>query len=63
VVAGSAGDALFGPFRDALINDSALLAEYNTLKLGLDGEDYDRYTEEKGKFVERVLREINRRGG
>lgn len=59
VVAGSAGDALFEPFRDALISDPALLAEYNALKLRLDGEDYERYTSEKGKFVERVLREIN----
>jgi GrpB-like predicted nucleotidyltransferase (UPF0157 family) len=36
VVAGSASDELFGPFRDALIGDPALLAEYNALKLRLD---------------------------
>jgi GrpB-like predicted nucleotidyltransferase (UPF0157 family) len=59
VVAGSATDAFFGPFRDALIGDPALLAEYNRLKQSLDGVDYDRYTEAKGEFVERVLREIN----
>jgi GrpB-like predicted nucleotidyltransferase (UPF0157 family) len=55
VVAGSADDALFEPFRDALIRDPALLAEYNALKRRLDGEDYDRYTDVKGAFVERVL--------
>ena len=54
-VAGSADEALFGPFREALIRDPALLAEYNALKLRLDGEDYERYTEAKGEFVERVL--------
>ena len=54
-VAGSTDDALFGPFRDALIADPALLAEYNTLKLGLDGADYEHYTDVKGAFVERVL--------
>jgi GrpB-like predicted nucleotidyltransferase (UPF0157 family) len=54
-VAGSADDALFGPFREALIRAPALLAEYNALKLRLDGEDYERYTEVKGEFVERVL--------
>jgi GrpB-like predicted nucleotidyltransferase (UPF0157 family) len=52
---GSAEDALFGPFRDALIRDPALLEEYNALKLRLDGEQYDRYTEEKAAFIERVL--------
>ena len=54
-VAGSADDALFGPFRDALIADPALLAQYNALKRGLDGADYEHYTDEKGAFVERVL--------
>lgn len=54
-VAGSADDALFGPFRDALIADPALLEEYNALKRGLDGADYERYTDVKGAFVERVL--------
>ncbi len=62
VVAGSAGDRLFGPFRDALIRDPALLAEYNALKRGLDGADYEAYTERKGEFVERVLRELGRPG-
>ena len=55
VVAGSADDALFAPFRDALIADPALLAQYNALKLSLDGADYERYTDAKGAFVERVL--------
>jgi len=59
VVAGSADDRLFGPFRDALIRDPALLAQYNELKRRLDGSDYEHYTERKGKFIERVLREIN----
>lgn len=54
-VAGSAEDLLFGPFRAALIGDPALLEEYNALKLGLDGERYERYTEVKGAFIERVL--------
>ncbi len=59
VVAGSASDALFGPFRDALIADPALLAEYNALKLRLDGESYERYTTMKGAFVEDVLQKFN----
>ncbi len=59
VVAGSTDDRLFGPFRDALIRDPALLAQYNELKRHLDGADYERYTEQKGRFVERVLREIS----
>ncbi|HYH87883.1 MAG TPA: GrpB family protein [Solirubrobacteraceae bacterium] len=54
-VAGSSDDALFAPFRDALIADPALLAQYNALKLSLDGAEYDRYTDAKGAFVERVL--------
>lgn len=57
VVAGSDADGFFGPFRDALINDPALLAEYNELKLRLDGLDYASYTERKGEFVENVLRQ------
>ena len=52
---------MFGPFRDELINDPALLAEYNALKQRLDGEEYERYTAKKGAFVERVLREISSR--
>ena len=32
VVGGCADDALFGPFRDPLINEPALLAQYNALK-------------------------------
>lgn len=55
VVAGSASDALFGPFRDALIADPALLAEYNALKQRLDGHSYEHYTATKGAFVEDVL--------
>ena len=54
-VAGSADDARFGPFRDALIAEPALLARYNALKRGLDGADYEHYTDVKGAFVERVL--------
>lgn len=57
VVGGSVDDALFAPFRDALIDDPRLLEEYNALKLELDGAEYERYTAEKGRFVERVLRE------
>ena len=54
-VAGSADDALFAPFRDALIADPELLAQYNALKRSLDGAEYERYTAAKGSFVERVL--------
>jgi GrpB-like predicted nucleotidyltransferase (UPF0157 family) len=59
VIAGSAEDAFFGPFRDALIKEPALLAEYNRLKRSLDGADYASYTTAKGEFVERALRAIN----
>lgn len=62
VVSGSSDDCLFGPFRDALIRDANLLAEYNGLKKRLDGADYDRYTERKAKFIERVLCAIQRPG-
>jgi GrpB-like predicted nucleotidyltransferase (UPF0157 family) len=55
VVTGSADDALFGPFRDALIRDPRLLSDYNALKRRLDGEDYQHYTDVKGKFVRDVL--------
>jgi GrpB-like predicted nucleotidyltransferase (UPF0157 family) len=61
VVAGSAGDALFGPFRDALVGDPALLIEYNALKLQYDGEDYERYTDVKAEFVKRVLASLGPR--
>jgi GrpB-like predicted nucleotidyltransferase (UPF0157 family) len=54
-VAGSADDALFAPFRDALIADPGLLAQYNALKRSLDGADLAHYTTAKGAFVERVL--------
>jgi GrpB-like predicted nucleotidyltransferase (UPF0157 family) len=59
VVEGSDADGFFGPFRDALISSPALLAKYNQLKQGLDGLDYERYTERKGQFIERVLRDLN----
>ena len=61
VVRGSEPDRFFGPFRDALIGSDALLAEYNALKLRLDGLEYERYTELKGQFIERVLSEQNHR--
>ena len=61
VVTGSEADRFFGPFRDALISSQTLLAEYNELKLRLDGLEYERYTEQKGQFIERVLRELNDR--
>lgn len=63
VVAGSDADGLFAPFRDALIDDPALLDEYNELKLSLDGLDYRTYTERKGAFVEKVLREASEQRG
>ena len=61
VVSGSVEDAFFGPFRDELIDDPALLAEYNALKQSLDGADYERYTAEKGQFIERVLQRLKGR--
>ena len=57
-VAGSQEDRFFGPFRDALIADPELLAEYNALKRRLDGAEYERYTDAKAEFVERTLREL-----
>jgi GrpB-like predicted nucleotidyltransferase (UPF0157 family) len=59
VVDGLDADGFFRPFRDALISTPGLLAEYNRLKLRLDGLDYERYTEQKGEFIERVLRDLN----
>jgi GrpB-like predicted nucleotidyltransferase (UPF0157 family) len=55
VVAGSRDEALFEPFLDALRGDPALLDEYNALKRRLDGSDYERYTREKGDFIERAM--------
>jgi GrpB-like predicted nucleotidyltransferase (UPF0157 family) len=55
VVAGSRDDALFGPFRRAMIADPELLAAYNDLKRRYDGSDYDTYTRAKARFIERVL--------
>jgi len=60
-VADSADEALFGPFRDALVADPALLAEYNALKLQHDGEDYERYTDVKAEFIKRVLASLGPR--
>jgi GrpB-like predicted nucleotidyltransferase (UPF0157 family) len=57
-VRGSDDDRLFGPFREALIADPELLAAYNRFKLEHDGEDYERYTDAKGVFVEQVLRGV-----
>lgn len=51
VVAGSADDALFAPFRDAMIADPALLAQYNAMKLRFDGTDYAEYTDAKHAFI------------
>jgi GrpB-like predicted nucleotidyltransferase (UPF0157 family) len=62
VVAGSDADGFFGPFRDLLINTPALLADYNELKLRLDGLDYESYTERKAEFVEKVLHQANEHG-
>jgi GrpB-like predicted nucleotidyltransferase (UPF0157 family) len=59
VVKGSDADGFFGPFRNALINTPALLAEYNELKLRLDGLDYEQYTEQKDEFIERVLGDLS----
>jgi uncharacterized protein len=61
VVRGSDADKFFGPFRDALISDDLLLAEYNELKRELDGLEYERYIERKGQFIERVLAELSSR--
>jgi GrpB-like predicted nucleotidyltransferase (UPF0157 family) len=61
VVAGSADDRLFGPFREALIRDPALLAAYNALKRSHDGDHYQHYTDVKGEFVRDVLARVGRR--
>jgi GrpB-like predicted nucleotidyltransferase (UPF0157 family) len=55
VVGGSADDALFGPFRRAMIADPALLAAYNELKRRHDGGDYATYTDAKAAFIARVM--------
>jgi GrpB-like predicted nucleotidyltransferase (UPF0157 family) len=55
VAAGSPEDGFFVPFRDALIADCALLEQYNALKRLHDGSDYQTYTDEKGRFIARVL--------
>jgi GrpB-like predicted nucleotidyltransferase (UPF0157 family) len=54
VVGGSHDDALFGPFRRAMIADPELLAAYNALKRRYDGSDYDTYTDAKAEFIQRV---------
>jgi GrpB-like predicted nucleotidyltransferase (UPF0157 family) len=59
-VAGSADDALFGPFRDALAGDPALLAEYNALKLE-NRRGLRALPDVKAEFVERVLETLGRR--
>jgi len=63
VVAGSHDDRMFVVFRDALVRDPSLLAEYNALKRRLDGADYENYTAIKGEFVERVLDALGPRDG
>ena len=60
VVAGSSDDAMFRSLRDALKSDPVLLAEYNAFKRGHDGEDYERYTEIKGTFIEQAVSRLNR---
>lgn len=57
-VRGSADDLLFAPFRQALIDDPALLRAYNELKRAYDGADYERYTDVKGAFVGAVLARV-----
>jgi GrpB-like predicted nucleotidyltransferase (UPF0157 family) len=60
VISGSPSDVL-AQFRDALTWDCALLASYNALKQSLDGEDYERYTNIKGAFIERALHQLGLR--
>ena len=55
VVAGSSDDAMFRRFRDALTADAGLAAEYDALKRRHDGQEYERYTEAKGEFIEQTL--------
>jgi GrpB-like predicted nucleotidyltransferase (UPF0157 family) len=55
VAAGSPEERIFEPFIALLRDDPRLLDEYNALKRRLDGSDYERYTREKGEFIERVL--------
>lgn len=54
VVRGSALD-IFGPFRDRLRADPALLQRYNTLKLSHQGVAMSAYREAKAAFIESVL--------
>ena len=61
VVADSTDDGMFGPFRDALIEDPAVLADYNALKRRHDGDDYQHYTDVKGEFIRDVLAQVARR--
>jgi GrpB-like predicted nucleotidyltransferase (UPF0157 family) len=63
VVRGSDEEPLFEPFIEALTEDFRLVDEYNALKTRLDGADYERYTREKGEFIERVLKRRNARLG
>jgi len=61
VVAGSTEDRMFGPFRDALVRDPALLADYNELKRRHGCDDHERYTSVKGEFVRQVLARLGDR--
>jgi GrpB-like predicted nucleotidyltransferase (UPF0157 family) len=55
VAAGAPEEGIFEPFIARLRDDPAVLDEYNALKRRLDGSDYERYTREKGEFIERLL--------
>jgi GrpB-like predicted nucleotidyltransferase (UPF0157 family) len=47
----------FHKFRDALIDDPDLLAQYNALKLRFADQGADVYRDEKAKFISAVLAE------
>jgi GrpB-like predicted nucleotidyltransferase (UPF0157 family)/ribosomal protein S18 acetylase RimI-like enzyme len=57
VVAGCIADRAFGGWRDRLRADSRLLADYNGFKTEHADDDYEQYTEAKGRFIERAIRD------
>jgi GrpB-like predicted nucleotidyltransferase (UPF0157 family)/ribosomal protein S18 acetylase RimI-like enzyme len=57
VVAGSIAERVFAGWRDRLRDDAQLLAAYNAFKTDHAGNGYEQYTEAKGRFIERAIRD------
>jgi GrpB-like predicted nucleotidyltransferase (UPF0157 family) len=55
VAAGSDDELEFRAFRDRLVADAALVAEYNAVKHRHAAADEDTYRAAKAEFVMRVL--------